>query len=242
MISRPRKRRRQDPSSTDSWHQPSWNTLHRAAFSRSSLSVSPLSFLRSAPFICFPQLCSSSVIWLTAEADSGMEGIRWFQLEKLHSFCVWLWTLPLSSCLFYSYTLKQKNMDEKNPQKPFTHIANNRLFSNISTRWNETNLSPNLSALLLWHVLYIRRVDHNTLCAVLTTAEVNSGFHGDPEWAMGVSCCSHLSSAQPSWTPSVFSSSQAHRLLFCPHSWVMEWVAFALLRSIQIRSPPTVTY
>lgn len=31
---------------------------------------------RSAPFICLPQLCSSSVSWLTAEADSGMEGIR----------------------------------------------------------------------------------------------------------------------------------------------------------------------
>lgn len=62
MILHPCKHQRQDPSSSDSWHQPSWNTLHRAAFSRLSLLVSLLSLLRFAPFICFPQLFSSSVI------------------------------------------------------------------------------------------------------------------------------------------------------------------------------------
>lgn len=71
---------------------------------------------RSAPFICLPQLCSSSVSWLTAEADSGMEGIRWFQLEKLHSFCVSLWMPPPSSCPVHSNTLKHKNQDNPPPQ------------------------------------------------------------------------------------------------------------------------------
>lgn len=46
--------------------------------------------------------------------------------------------------------------------------------------------------------LNIMMVNHNTCCVVLTTVEVNAEFHGDPEWAMGVSRCSHLSSAQPS--------------------------------------------
>lgn len=78
-----------------------------------SLSSLSHSLLCSLSFICFSPLCSSSAIWLTAEADSGMEGIRWFQLEKLHSFCILLWTLLLSSCLFYSNTLKQKDKDRE---------------------------------------------------------------------------------------------------------------------------------
>ena len=102
------------PASSDFWHQPSLNTFHCAAFSPLSLlPVSVISPFRSLSlsFICFPPpLCSSSAIGLTAEADSGMEGIGWVQLEKLHSFfAVLLWTLPLSSCLFYSNTLKQKD-------------------------------------------------------------------------------------------------------------------------------------
>lgn len=107
----------QELSSSDFWHRPSLNTLHCALhyleflffLSLSSLSHSLFCFLSLS--LCFSPLCSSSAIWLTAEADSDMEGIRWFQLEKLHSFCILLWTLLLSSCLFYSNTLKQKDWD-----------------------------------------------------------------------------------------------------------------------------------
>lgn len=124
-------------TSSDFWHQPSWNTKHCAA-AFSQISPFPtLQFLSHSLFcslfhFLFPQLCSSSAIWLTAEADSGMEGIRWFQPEKLHSFCILLWTPPLSSCYFYSYTTKGQVW--KNQIPPFS--KKNKHFFSLNKDWN----------------------------------------------------------------------------------------------------------
>lgn len=110
-----------------------------------SLEV-PFRSLRCLPFICFPQLCSSSVIWLTAEADSGMEGFGWFQLEKLCILFVYGFEpchYPVACFTVILWTEKQ-GWGKRKTQKNLLHIfsANSRLLSNISTRWNETNLSP----------------------------------------------------------------------------------------------------
>lgn len=195
-------------------------------FFPSLLSLSHSLFC-SLSFICFPQLCSSSAIWLTAEADSGMEGIRWFQLEKLHSFCILLWTLLLSSCLFYSNTLKQKDKDGET----FTQSVSAPTvvhFKNISVQWlgdikkkdphllvvkkkkkSKVDINANDGSIMITCVVHDEGSSYHVLrCVGQGWGEYwvypfggPERFQGDPEWAMGVSPRSHMISAQPCWTP-----------------------------------------
>ena len=122
-------------------------------------SLCRLSFSLPLSF-AFPSCVPPQWFGLQLKLIQAWKGSDDFSWKNCTLFCVCLWTLPLCSCLFYSNTLKQKNKDEKKTPKTFYTYFQPAIdpFANISTQRNETNLSPNLSALLLWHVLYIMRV------------------------------------------------------------------------------------